>query len=148
MPNQVEMFIDQQTLTAMHTGRVPWLEPTAWRANGLDNSLFPSGIIPFKGIRLNNTGDPVHDVAAKYYALAHRRNHVEGPPVALLQLSLPQGLGNLFNDDVAFKPHTSTYGLRSTPPAHRLTIHNLQDPMRQQTLEAGYRIIEAESIRK
>ena len=89
MPNQVEMFIDQQTLTAMLTGSVQWLEPTAWRANGLDNSLFPSGIIPFKGIRLNNTGDPVHDVAAKYYALAHRRNHVEGPPVALLQLSLP-----------------------------------------------------------
>jgi hypothetical protein len=74
-----EMFIDEATAIAFDGGQVSWLAEGDWRANGMDPTLFPAGELPMKRIKrvhgVNN-----HDVALKYYALAHRSQMVNGPP--------------------------------------------------------------------
>ena len=82
MANKVERFLDETNLIAISGGPIAWLESAkdtetrSWRASGFDNRLFPGGEIPLKVVLDNRNGDPVHDVAAKYYALAHRKGYV------------------------------------------------------------------------
>ena len=91
----MEMLLCRSTLEAVAGGPIAWLqhEPDEgrrlWRAQGFDNTLFPGGTMPFKAVLTRPDGEVVHNVAAKYYALAHRKEFVEGPPVALVSISVP-----------------------------------------------------------
>ena len=79
----VEIFIDFQTWVAITKDRWSTGGPmSAWPDEGLDHDLFRDGMIPFKRILVDDQGKPRHDVAAKYYALAHRSGKVAGVPVA------------------------------------------------------------------
>ena len=80
-----EMFIDEPTAKAFfEDGTVPWNEPSGWKCQGVDPSIFPKGELPFK------TWSEDHSIAAKFYALAHRKEGVEGAPLFLLEGSLPE----------------------------------------------------------
>ena len=95
VPFQMEMFLSQSSLAAVMGEPVAWLQDESdemirqWRATGFDNRLFPGGTVPFKAVLRAPGGKVVHNVAAKYYALAHRKEFVEGPPVALVSITVP-----------------------------------------------------------
>ena len=135
--DRVEMFIDLKTFTAANR-------------QGVDPGLFRDGMIPFKGIRVNAAGDAVHDVAAKGYAMAHRSDKVSGPPVALVSLTVSPVMSwvDLLNGAVTIDARTSTYGLRRTAPADRLSLHWLEGDVGQTALDQGYAVLEAEKMLK
>ena len=92
VPFQVEMLVCEETWQAVSGGEVAWLKEDPdpqrreWRTCDFDNTLFPGGAIPFKYILKGDNSAPMHDLAAKYYAMAHRAGRVSGIPVGL-QLS-------------------------------------------------------------
>ena len=145
VPDRVEIFIDMKTVSALHLSA-----DGGWSGHGLDHELFCGGMIPFKGIRVNAQGAPVHDVAAKGYAMAHKSNKVSGAPVALVSLSVPPVMNwtDLLSGAVTIDPRTSTYGLRRNAPANRLCLHWLAGDCGQQALEQGYSILELEKMVK
>eukprot|EP00975_Prorocentrum_lima_P043400 9111564-Prorocentrum_lima.AAC.1 len=82
-----EMLIDEDTFAAFSGGEITWLENTNWRAQGMDPTLFPDGMLPFKQVLIED-GRNQHTIACKYYALAHRKGYAKGPPRYLITLKM------------------------------------------------------------
>jgi hypothetical protein len=92
-PEMYEILLDHDTVLAFQGGEVKWIADKEWRASGIDPSLFPRSTssgeqaIPLKRILLDDNPDH-HAIAAKYYALAHRKGYVRGPPECLLTFQI------------------------------------------------------------
>ena len=93
------MYVDAQSLHAYQTGVATWLN-TDWHNHGIDNTLFSDDLVPFA------VDSPGQEVALKKYARAHRAQSVQGPPVCLLQVSLPASaaLGHILCGDIKIMP--------------------------------------------
>ena len=86
-PEAFEMFLSQEQFDVFRGERIPWLAEDTWRATGMDNTLFPKGEIPMKRIVLENDLNE-HNIAMKYYALAHRAGRVNGPPAYRVRIRI------------------------------------------------------------
>ena len=154
LPYQFEMLLDKQTLDALQGGPVAWLtdSPDAstrdWHAQGFEHSLFPGGVIPFKFILKGPDGKGMHNLAAMYYAMAHRARMVSGPPVAIATVEFQHeaffeciAAGSLM---VSSKQHTLNFCKNITPENYSGTecplVQELTDG--DTILGAGYRFLD------
>ena len=153
---QMEMFLSQSSLAAVMGEPVAWLQDESdemmrqWRAQGFDNTLFPGGTMPFKAVLTRPDGKVVHNVAAKYYALAHRKEFVEGPPVALVSISVPPDtfFRALLKGHVVVRSDQLTVGFRKPltseyfPGILGPEVHMLEGPLGRVVLSKGQAFFE------
>ena len=85
--SKYQMLLSQQCLDAVLGLPVAW-EP-GYTTDGIDNTVYPGGMVPFKFTALNGGQEDNHVLAAKYYAMAYRRCNVVGPPVAIAVVNFP-----------------------------------------------------------
>lgn len=143
-----EMLIDEDTFTAFAGGRVSWCADTDWRAQGMDPTLFPGGMIPFKQILIED-GCNKHTIASKYYALANRKGYAHGPPRYLITLQMdPEDvLQAQWANAVKIQPEAQTVAFLKTitpenyPGLKDLVVSPITEEIGQQLLERGYSLI-------
>jgi hypothetical protein len=82
-----QMLLSQECLDAILGRGVAWAPE--YQTHGIDNTVYPGGMVPFKFTALNSQGEDHHILAAMYYAMAHRRGNVIGPPVAIAVVHFP-----------------------------------------------------------
>ena len=87
-PTEYELLLDQQTVTAILGGGVKWAPN--YKAYGFDHTIWPGESLPFKRIGLNADGTNNMVVASKYFAMAHKCGHVEGPPMAVVRIQMTE----------------------------------------------------------
>ena len=125
------ILIDEAMATAFDGGPIAWLKAETWRAKGIDPNLFPAGGIPMKRIQLEN-GVNNHYVAGKYYALAHRKGGVIGPPRWLISITFQPGdlLKCLFDGSVQINPATNMLAFKKqTAPENYPGITGITHPI-------------------
>lgn len=105
-----QMLLSQERLDAILGRGVPWAQE--YQTHGIVSSVYPGSTVMFKFTALNSAGEDHHILAAKYYALAHRIGHVEGPPVAITVIDFPacSVLAALLSGTLKLKTETSTVG--------------------------------------
>ena len=106
-----EMFLDQETMEAIQTGRVPWYDAndeSGYQCDGVDPAIFPGGEVPMK------PWSPDHRIALEWFARAHRARRISHPPVYLLMASMPAltFLEHILRGDIVIHSEMSTYGLK------------------------------------
>ena len=96
----------------------------------------------FMGTAQNSHGDPVHDIAAKYYALAHRAGYVKGPPKALAVVDVEpqQFFLGLVTNSVRVYPDQCTIAF-ACPASDIAHIHKLCGDEERIILEVGYSLL-------
>ena len=110
------MFMDLQTYTAVDGGKVEWYDPAdleKYRCDGMDSSIFP-------GRGRNKSEVPMKqwsehgNIALKYYAMAHRRGSVVGPPYVLIggRLPGPECLRHMLKEEICVHADQCTIGFR------------------------------------
>ena len=106
-----EMCIDVETLNSFMGDEVAWSKP--YKCDGIDPSIFPKGELPMKKILLEEKMEIVVNstVAAMYYAMAHRRSHVKGPPVAMIRVTLGYLGLSRSSLDGSLAPHVEQHGV-------------------------------------
>jgi hypothetical protein len=85
--SKYQMLLSQQCLDVVLGRGCAWAPE--YTTDGIDNTVYPGGMVPFKFTALNGQQEDHHVLAAKYYAMAHRRGNVEGPPVAIAVVNFP-----------------------------------------------------------
>ena len=106
-----EMFLEQETIEAIQSGKVIWWDPndqSDYRCEGLDPETFPGGEVPLKAW----SGDK--RIALHGFALAHRAGRVSLPPAYLFMASMPalSFLGHILRGDIVIHSKMNTYGFR------------------------------------
>jgi len=154
-PELFEILLDQQTFQAFGGGEVAWCGDASYRCDGADNSIFPKGQLPMKKVLLDDAGVvPNYPLASLGYAMAHRADRVEGPPVALLRVKLSKEgqlrafldgtlLSNPRQGAVAFlKPIKHDY----YPELQDLVMRQISLGVGEYLLAHGYNILENEML--
>ena len=110
-----EIFLDEAMLGACLGGPIPWLPGEAWRAKGIDATLFPTGEIPMKTIWMES-GENEHTIAKKYYAMAHCTGYVKGPPACRVLMKTTAGalVNYLWNGSMKIYPERQTLAITQT----------------------------------
>ncbi len=105
-----QMLLSQERLDAILGRGVAWAPE--YQTHGIDNSVYPGSMVAFKFTALNSAGEDHHILAAKYYAMAHRCGHVNGPPVAIAVIDFPADrvLASLLSGTLKLKTEQSTLG--------------------------------------
>ena len=95
-----EMFLDQDTFTALCAQKDKWATEDVWRYTGIDNTMFCDGAVPVK------LPSPDHEIALHWFAQAHKRGYARGPPRYLLSGSMPAdwALAHMRADQIRLKP--------------------------------------------
>ena len=120
------------------------------RANGLDSSVFSRGEIPFKRIKLDDKGENHHEIALKYFALAHKNNYVSGVPACLLTLrikpeslvtALRNGSAKIYRtrDTLAF---TKPLCVANYPDIFDQSMNPIEPDLGKHWLAYGYQLLE------
>ena len=148
--NKFEMCIDEATFNCLVRGQeVAWAKP--YKCDGIDPTIFPNGELPMKKVLVVG-GERIDAVAAMYYALAHRRKHVNGPPHSILRFEIGyQGLSRGFLSGTLV-PHVEQHGVgfkkkltRENYTDHAdIEFHEIQNG--QEVLEHGYNLLERKII--
>ncbi len=144
-PDMYEIFLDNAMWIACGGGPIQWDEDTSWRATGMDPTLFPQGSIPMKRVLLER-GENNHSIAAKYFAMAHRAHHVNGPPRWLITFKIaPKDLVTyLFEGSVQINHHTETLAFKKLitpenfPGLSNGKAHPIPEEMGERLLQMGY----------
>ena len=142
-----EIFLDEAMLGACLGGPIPWLPGEAWRATGIDATLFPRGEIPMKPIWIEEGGENEHTIAKKYYAMAHRAGYVTGPPAYRVLMKTTAGalVNYLLNGSMKIYPERETLAITQTLDAENYPditcVLNPIDPAYGvHLLQEGYRL--------
>ena len=150
-----EILLDADTVIAFGGGRIAWIACSDdWRADGIDPKLFPGGVLPMKRSSLTGHGVSNYAIAAKYFAMAHRAERVNGPPRLLLtlKLSCEAVVEHLFAGDLTIDHRTQTLGFLKTiapdnyPGLQDVEIRQIAEKVGGQLLEIGYAQLSQERV--
>ena len=137
-----EMYIDAETQQAIQTGVAPWCSSPDYRCKGLDPDMFPSALgigstVPFKAWQSD------HSKALDGFARAHRRGHVNGLPVFLIEAYMEESefLALALAGDImlnATMPGTASF----IKPVNQQSFQSLVADVRYQTPEEAQEMLE------
>ena len=147
-----EILLDKGTASAFKGGAVPWCDDQTYRCEeGPDPTIFPRGELPMKKVLLGVDLDPManYPIASMFYAMAHRRKHVEGQPYALLRVRLGAGgqLRGFLDGSLVSHPwqHTVAFAKAITRENYvelkYLFYHEIQEDLGKLLLDYGYAML-------
>ena len=88
-----------------------------WAIEGINPKIFPNEEVPFK------YESEYRQIAAKFYAVAHRWKNVEWPPVYIVEVSIPVDvfLKSLFEGSIRVSASTNTMFFQSRHASWQLS---------------------------
>ena len=150
-PEKYEMFLCEETMAIFHGKSPSWLaaDDGPWTTYGIDPSIFPQGQLPMKRVALDTAHH--HSVALLAFAMAHRANHVIGPPRYLLtfRLSPEDVFDHSWEGSLKVYPETHTLAIMKTldltnfPGLRDCLLHPIAEEVGKQYLQIGYSYIGA-----
>ena len=153
-----EVLLDEGTMTAFNGDAVPWCADTAdqsYRCDGAGPTILPRGELSMKRGLLNETDDIVanYPITSMYYAMAHRRENVEGVPAALMRVQISEkGLMRAVLDESLIShpaQHTFAFKKSLRPTNYEglesLVVHPISHGG-EKLLEYGYALLKKEIL--